>query len=671
MSLILSMTIAYLAGALCALFPRSPLSRWGTAGCAALGGTFATIAASKVILSGVPFSFAVLPGQLLLPLSFRLDGLGAVFLLLIGLSSIPIAIYAAGYFHRGHDRAFMVCGSLLNLFFLTMSLVVCANDVLTFLLLWESMSLASYFLIISEDQGGETISAGAWYAGMAHLGFALILAALMLAGKGIGTLSFDDIRSLAQSHSPALKGAVFILALLGFGSKAGLVPLHVWLPKAHPAAPSPVSAAMSGVMVKLGIYGILRVSMDLLASPPPWWGGLVLMLGAVSAMLGVLYALMEHDLKRLLAHHTVENVGLISMGVGLALLFRSYGLGSLAALALVAALYHTLNHGAFKGLLFLGAGSVLHATGTRNMEKMGGLIRRMPVTAACFLVGAAAISGLPPLNGFVSEWLLFQSLIAGVKIPAPLVHAMMALAIGALALTAGLAAACFVKAFGISFLAIPRSVEAEHAHEAPATMRFGMLFLVMLCVLLGILPFLVTPFLSRAIAGLPGVDAAAVRFHFGLLLEAPGQVARISPTALALLLAAVIGAIPLVLRLAGTNQKLRFVESWGCGRIGQSPRMEYTSSAFAEPLRRVFGALYRPTQDVMIDYHPESKYFIQSILYRSEVRTWFEGYLYRPLMILTARIGSSGRWIQSGSIHWYIGYIFLALLVFLLLARWM
>jgi hydrogenase-4 component B len=271
------------------------------------------------------------------------------------------------------------------------------------------MALASYFLIISEKQGEENLSAGAWYAGMAHAGFVLVALALLLGATHAPGMLFSEMRTAA--FSPKMKDLIFVLALIGFGSKAGLVPLHVWLPRAHPAAPSHISAMMSGVMVKLGIYGILRVSLDLLGGGPPWWGGLVLVLGAGSALIGVLYALMEHDLKRLLAYHTVENIGLITMGVGLCLLFRSYGLAALAALALVAALFHTLNHGGFKSLLFLGAGSVLHATGTKNMEKMGGLIRKMPVTSACFLIGSVAIAGLPPLNGgtilgFLAGWAL-------------------------------------------------------------------------------------------------------------------------------------------------------------------------------------------------------------------------------------------------------------------------
>ncbi len=664
------MITGYLAGALSVLIPRSRLSRGLAAAGAMVGGLCGAVAGVHDILTQNVLSFAWPAAEPYLRLTFCLDPLGAFFLLLIGITTIPVAIYGMGYDSHGEDAGPpRMLGCMLNVFFLSMSLLVLASSVLAFLVFWEAMSLASYFLVISEKQDPVTLSAGNWYAGMAHAGFALIALALLLAAGATPGMLFSEIRT--NGLAPGLKDLIFCLALLGFGSKAGLVPLHVWLPKAHPAAPSHISAMMSGVMVKLGIYGIVRVSMDLLGGGPSWWGGLVLALGACSALLGVLYALMEHDLKRLLAYHTVENVGLISMGIGLALIFRSYGLGALAAFALVAALFHTLNHGAFKGLLFLGAGSVLQATGTRNMEEMGGLIRRMPVTSACFLVGAAAISGLPPLNGFASEWMLFQSLLAGVRIPHSFVAAMMAIGVGILALTAGLAAACFVKAFGISFLALPRSPEAGEAHEAPRSMQFGMLFLAAACALIGILPSWVASFLAHAVASVPGMDASAVTFRLGPLMAAPEQASRIFPTYLALLMIGVVAAIPLAFRLLRADRRVRVGESWGCGRVGQTARMEYTSTAFAEPLRRVFAALYQPTKDITIDFHPESKYFVQSIQYQSRVRSWFDEFLYEPLVRGVQQFGASGRRIQSGSVHMYIGYIFLALLALLLLARWL
>src|SRR5581483_9757608 len=464
-------------------------------------------------------------------LQLRLDGLGAFFLILIGLGAIPAAIYGAGYSKAYEDgRASLgQLGVMFNFFLLSLSLVTMADNVLTFLLMWEGMSLTSYFLVITEANEPGTLRAGVWYVAMTHAGLALLLAAFALLMSG-GSGSFADLRANAALLSPAARNAVFVLAFLGFGSKAGLVPLHVWLPMAHPAAPSHVSALMSGVMIKLGVYGMLRVTLDLLGGGPAWWGTIVMLAGALSALIGILYALMENDLKRLLAYSSVENIGIVFIGVGAGLIFEARGMQAAAALALIAALCHALNHAAFKGLLFMGAGSVLHATHTRDLNLMGGLIKRMPWTSACFLIGAIAISGLPPLNGFVSEWLLFQSLLPGVTLPQPVVAALVTIAVGLLALTGGLVVAGFVKAFGITFLAIPRSEAAGHAHESGMPMRIGMGMLAAACVVLGLAPFAVVPRLARAIAGLDGLPAVAPAFSFNLSLQTSGGFAQMSPT---------------------------------------------------------------------------------------------------------------------------------------------
>jgi len=474
----------------------------------------------------------------------------------------------------------------------------------------------------------------------------------------------------SASLTPGTRDAVFTLALLGFGTKAGVAPLHVWLPMAHPVAPSHVSALMSGVVIKMGVYGLLRVTIDLLVGGPPWWGGLVLGVGTVSALLGVLYALMEHDLKRLLAYHSVENIGIIFIGIGAGLMFQSFGLPTLATLGIVAGMYHTINHACFKGLLFLGAGSVLHAVGTRNMEEMGGLIKRMPRTAFFFLLGSCAISALPPLNGFASEWLVFQALLGGSAIPQPEVAVVMPIAVAMLALTSGLAAACFVKAFGITFLAIPRSPRAEQAHEAPRSMQAGMATLAVACVALGLAPFAVVPLLGASLAGLGGVAPAAMEFTLALPLQVPGTSGQMSPPLLALGLVLGVALVPFVLRMLGADRRLRVGDTWGCGRIGQTPRMEYTATAFAEPLRRVFAELYRPTRDLSIDFHPDSKYFVQSIEYRSEIHPWIERLLYDwPLQGLHGA-ASWVRRLQGGSLHLYLFYLTLAFLILLTAARW-
>jgi hydrogenase-4 component B len=412
------------------------------------------------------------------------------------------------------------------------------------------------------------------------------------------------------------------------------------------------------------------VGLDLLGGGPAWWGGVILGIGAASALLGVLYALMEQDLKRLLAYSSIENVGIVFLGVGAGLAFQSYGLTSLALVGLVAGLYHSLNHACFKGLLFLGAGSVLHATHTRNMEALGGLVTRMPRTAFWFLVGAAAISGLPPLNGFVSEWLVFQALLGGAALPRPELAVLMPLAVGTLALSSGLAAACFVKAFGISFLALPRSSHAARAEEVPLAMQVGMGTLALACVALGVGASLVIPRLGIVLAGLGGLPPNPAIGLPPLSLEVAGMAGVIAPAALAGGLVLVPLAVVLTFRLGAADRRVRVSDTWGCGRIGQTPRMEYTATAFAEPLRRVFAELYRPTEDLAIDFHPESRYFVQSIAYRSEVHPWIERLLYAPVVSLLRRTAFRVRWLQAGSLHLYLLYMILALVTFLLVARW-
>ena len=658
---------AYLLGAVGSLLGGAPaVARSVTAAGALLGAAGGVVLAVTVLVAGAPFALTV--PDLLSPgggLALRLDGLGAFFLLLVGVAALPAALYGIGYTAAYADRySLRWLGAMLNLFLLTMSLVVLADNVLTFLLAWEAMSLTSYFLVMTEHDEADTAAAGGWYLAMTHAGLALILTAFVMLIPPGPSSTFAELRLTATALPPGVRSVVFTLAVLGFGSKAGLVPLHVWLPRAHPAAPSHVSALMSGVMVKLGVYGVLRFALDLLGDGPTWWGGLLVALGAVSALVGVLYALMEDDLKRLLAYSTVENVGLVFMGVGAGLLFASLDQDAAAALALTAALYHALNHAAFKSLLFLGAGAVLHATGTRNLNRLGGLIRPMPWTAACFLVGALAIGGLPPLNGFVSEWLLFQSLLPAIASSAPLVPPLVTLAVGALALTAGLAAAGSVKAFGIAFLALPRSSQAGAAHEATATMRVAMVALASLCALLGVGSVVIVPRLAALLAGYDGLTGRPAPLAEGLSLALPGAFGGMSPPLVALGLGVAAAGAWLALRLGG-DRRLRRGDTWGCGRIGQTPRMEYTSTAYAEPLRRVFAELYRPTEDLTVDVHPESRYFVQSIAYRSEIVPWFERYLYAPLL---RRVGAWAEWtraIQSGSAHGYLAYLVIALLALL------
>ena len=658
----------YASGAVAALTVRGGAGRSLVAGCALVASLAGVLLG--VICLGSGLATTRVAGFLpLTGIALRIDGLSAVFLILIGLVGAAVAVYGFGYSATYEGRySLRLLGAMLNVLLLSLTVQVMADNALTFLIAWEAMSLSAYLMVLTEHDQPGTLRAGQWYIAVTHAGFAALVAMFLLLSAGDLTTSFTAMRS--ASLSPVVRNAAFLLALVGFGAKAGVVPLHVWLPMAHPVAPSHVSALMSGVVIKMGVYGLLRVTIDLLTGGPAWWGGLVLGLGGVSAVLGVLFALMEHDLKRLLAFHSVENIGIIFIGIGAGLMFQAYGLTTLATLGIVAGLYHTLNHACFKGLLFLGAGSVLHATGTRNMEEMGGLIKRMPHTAFFFLVGACAISALPPLNGFASEWLVFQALLGGWSVPQPEVAVIMPVAVAMLALTSGLAATCFVKAFGITFLAIPRSPEAMRAHEAPGAMQVGMAVLALMCVALGLAPSVVVPAIGTALSDLGRFAPADVSFTLGLPLGVSGAVGEMAPPLLAIGLLVLMGLVPIAFWLARVDRRLRISDTWGCGRIGQTARMEYTATAFAEPLRRVFAELYRPTRDLSIDFHPDSRYFVQSIEYRSEIHPWFERVLYEPLVHLFRRAATWVRRLQAGSVHLYLVYMVLALLALLTVARW-
>jgi hydrogenase-4 component B len=667
--LLLGLLLAgYALGAAAALVARGAIGRSLVAGGGLVGGLggvgLGAICLGTGITPTLTASFLPLTGLML-----RLDGLSGLFLVVIGAVGTAAAVYGHGYSAAYEGRySLRLLGAMLNVLLLSLSVQVMADNALTFLMAWEVTSLSAYAMVLTEYDRPGTVRAAQWYLAVTHAGFAALVVMFFLLSAGDLTVSFATMRS--ASLSSAVRDAAFVLALFGFSAKAGVVPLHVWLPMAHPVAPSHVSALMSGIVIKMGVYGLLRVTIDLLGGGPPWWGGVVLALGTASALLGVLYALMEHDLKRLLAYHSVENIGIILIGIGAGLIFQSFALPTLATLGIVAGLYHTINHACFKGLLFLGAGSVLHATGTRNMEEMGGLIKRMPRTTLLFLLGACAISGLPPLNGFASEWLVFQTLLGGSAIPQPEVAVIMPIAVAMLALTSGLAAACFVKAFGITFLALPRSVRAAGAHEVPWSMQIGMATLAVACVALGLGPFLVVPLLGASLAGLGGIAPATMAFTLGLPLRVPGTSGQMSTPLLALGLLLLVALVPLALRLLGANRRLRVGDTWGCGRIGQTPRMEYTATAFAEPLRRVFAELYRPSQDLSIDFHPGSKYFVQSIEYRSEIQPWLERVVYdRPLHLLR-RLAGWIRRLQGGSLHLYLFYMALAFLVLLTAVRW-
>jgi len=518
---------------------------------------------------------------------FRADALSAFFLVVVNLGGAAASLYAIGYGRHAHEPQRVL--PFFPAFLAGMNLVVLADDAFSYLLCWEFMSLASWALVMAHHREAGTAKAGYVYLLMASFGtLALLLAFGLLAGPD-GGYTFAAIR--AAPHAPLVTAMVLILMLLGAGSKAGLVPLHVWLPLAHPAAPSHVSALMSGVMTKVAIYGFIRVVFDLLG-PPMWWGSVVIMfLGGVTAVMGILYALMEQDLKRLLAYSTIENVGVIFVSLGLALAFQANGLALAAALAFTAGLFHVLNHSFFKSLLFFGAGAVLGATGERDMEKLGGLIHTMPITSFVVLVGAAAISALPPFNGFVSEWLVFQAILQSPSLPQWALK-MMSPAVGALlALAAALAAAAFVKAYGITFLGRPRSAAAEAAHEVDRFSLAAMAALAALCLLAGILPGVVIDALSPVVLDILH-ERMPVQLDVPGLSIVPIAESRSSYNGLLVFLfitASASLAIVFIHRFA--SHAIRRGPAWGCGFDQPTPAAQYSGVSFAQPIRRVFGTL--------------------------------------------------------------------------------
>jgi hydrogenase-4 component B len=515
----------------------------------------------------------------------RLDALAAFFLVVVNLGGAVTSLYGLGY-GRHESRPLRIL-PFFPAFLAGMNLVVLADDAFTFLLAWEFMSLASWAIVVAHHEDAANTRAGYTYLVMASFGTLCLLLCFGLLAGTAGDYGFAAMRTV--DHAPAIAGTAFVLALIGAGSKAGLVPLHVWLPLAHPAAPSHVSALLSGVMTKVGTYGFIRLVFDLIGEPTTWSSMLVLAIGGITSALGVLYALMQHDLKRLLAYHTVENIGIIFIGLGLAMAFQASAQPLAAALALTAALFHVLNHSLFKSLLFYGAGAVLTATGERDMERLGGLIHRMPATALVFLIGCAAISALPPLNGFVSEWLTFQAILVSPQIPHWGLKFLIP-AVGALlALSAALAAACFVKAFGVTFLGRPRSPAAEAAQETDRFSLAAMVTLAALCFLAGVLPGLVIDLLEPVTASLTGASLPAQATRPWLSVV-PIAESRSSYNGMIILVFLICsgGLTALVIHRFATRATRRSA-IWDCGYPVVSSTTQYTSSSFAMPIRRVFG----------------------------------------------------------------------------------
>ncbi len=613
----------------------------------------------------LPAQSLILPlGPPNIPFHLRIDPLAGFFLMLLGSVAAGISVYAAGYFRGETAGRLVLIGLQYHVFLASMAFVLLADDAYSFMVAWETMALSSYFLVITDHKVPAVRSAGFLYLLIAHLGAISILLCFGVMSGGHGDYTFDALR--AAHLQPLWATVAFLLAFFGFGAKAGLIPLHAWLPEAHPAAPSPVSALMSGIMLKTAIYGMVRVIYDLIGGVRWEWGMLVLVIGAATMLFGVLYALMQHDLKRLLAYHSIENIGIILLGLGMSMVFFGFGHPAAGALSLIAALYHTLNHAVFKGLLFLGAGSILHATGIRDLNHMGGLIRTMPKTAFYFLIGALAISALPPLNGFVSEWLTFQSALQAPIITNGVVRSLLPLFAAMLALASALTAMCFVKVYGIAFLGQPREKhDAAHGtnSDAGGFERYGMAWLAAGCCVLGLFPASFLLMLNRVGASLTGhsLSEEALQSNWLWLVPTAPEKASYSPLIFLLVIVAVT-LLTFLLVHRFYHDRVRYADPWDCGYPEQTSRMQDTADAFGQPIRHVFGPVYRMERQLPGPDDPAPKFTLNI-----EDRHWY--WLYLPVARLVEFISSKIGLLQQGKISIYLLYSFITLLALLVFVQ--
>jgi formate hydrogenlyase subunit 3/multisubunit Na+/H+ antiporter MnhD subunit len=602
----------------------------------------------------------------LLGVELAFDPLGGFFLVVTGAVAVAVGIYAIGYLQ--HEPKPSVVYVMLPAFVGSMLIVPAAGSITTFLLGWEAMALTSLVLVLSDHRRPQVRAAALMYAAITQLGFlALLVGLLIWSASSGGADTFAALAANSHIAPPGTRALVTVLTLVGFGSKCGLLPLHAWLPRAHPEAPSPVSALMSAAMVNLGVYGLLRFDLQLLGPGSRWFGILLIIIGALSALYGVLQASLATDLKRLLAYSTIENLGLIVLAVGAGVLLRASGLPALAAVALVAALLHVLAHAAFKTLAFLAAGSVLAGSGLRDLDDMGGLVHRMPATTAFFGVAALGACGLPLGAGFVSEWLMIQSLVHAPRAAGSALALTLPPAVAAVALCTGLAVAAMVKAFGVGFLARPRSDAAAGAREASAPMLVGMGLAAAACVLLALTPVVTGPLLHRALQPLAGASAAG-EVRLGVVLRLPGTAGSISPLWLS---AGLIIATAVALAVAAFRRSPQEVSRplWACGADTVSARMQYTATSFAEPLQRVFDDVLQPETDIEITHHAESRYLVDRVAFRVRIGDAVEERLYRPVLAAVRGFASVVRRVHTGSVHLYLAYGGIGLLVVVLVAR--
>jgi len=596
-----------------------------------------------------------------LPFHLRLDPLSAFFLMLLGVASAGVSVYSAGYFEKGGGGDIRLVVLQYHVFLAAMVLVLLADDAYLFMVAWEGMALSSYFLVTTDHRHADIRSAGLLYLVVAHIGAVGILLTFGVLQMGQWDYTFAAMRE--NTLPPAWAAVAFLLALFGFGAKAGFLPVHVWLPEAHPAAPSPVSAMMSGVMLKTAIYGLLRVSFDLLPVQAWWWGVVALALGLLTAFYGVAFAAVQTDMKRLLAWSSVENIGIVLAGIGLALTFHAYGMNLLATFALAATLYHCLNHALFKSLLFLATGSVMHATRQRSLGKLGGLIRHMPWVAALALIGTLAIAGLPPLNGFASEWMLFQAFLLTPGLPNSYLNMFVPVATAALALVVALAGYVMVKFYGVVFLGQPREEGLREAHDAALWERLGLLWLAVWCVLLGLMPTVVVAALDPVGDMLVGATLRETLQRSGWVSFAailPERATYAPLIFMVVIVGTVLATFLIVRRLY--HGRLRRAAPWDCGFPGLTARMQDSAEGFGQPIKQIFDPFFRIER-----HHPSP--FDRAPTYYSKLddKLWY--WLYLPIVRLAERVSALVGLLHHGRIALYLLYSFVTLLLLLVLVR--
>jgi hydrogenase-4 component B len=520
----------------------------------------------------------------------------------------------------------------MGLFVLAMILVVCSTNMFSFIFFWEIMSISSLFLVLTEYENPKTRKAGIFYFVMTQLSTVFLISGFLSIANTTGSLEISSV-------TPAISWFALCCLLIGFSIKAGVIPFHKWLPYAHPESPSNISALMSGVMIKVAIYGLIRFF--ILARPSLGWGIAVLILGSISAILGVIYALKEHDIKRLLAYHSIENIGIILLGFGLYLIFSCYNLADLATLALLGSLFHVVNHAIFKTLLFLSAGSVVNQVGSRNIEEMGGLVKTMPYTSVLFLIGSVAISALPPLNGFVSEMMIFSSFFSAIQVLEPSLKMLAIICLSLFALTSALAAACFVKVFAITFLAVPRSKHASEAQEVPKLMIFGQALLAILCIALGVFSYQIFAYLGY---NLPLINLVPISIFLAVLF--------------------------IIALLIMATSRYRQAETWGCGFTDQNPRMEYTASGFSEPILTIFKVIYSTKKKVAKNYHDSSSIILKDGSAEITLLKFFDEYIYMPIARFVQNASDRIAGLQNSNLDTYMGYVLVAIILSIVYIGW-